>query len=120
MVRARAQQHVQGGRIIDGSGSGDGATAAVLGSGRRRRRGGVGHPGVPYHGEGPAGGPDDLGRREADEAGAPGVGQGRGVHGGQQQQHLLLLLVLAVAVHETQGMKVSDSESGQGFLWFSL
>jgi hypothetical protein len=104
------------GSIIDGYGSGDdGATTAavgVLGSGRRRHRGGgvvgqaAGPSGVPCHGEGrrPAGGgPSDLGRREADEAGAAGVGQGRRVHGGQQQ-HLLLLSGVVVVVHETQGI----------------
>lgn len=99
------------GSIIDGYGSGDdGATTAavgVLGSGRRRRhRGGgvvgqaAGPAGVPCPA---AGGPSDLGRREADEAGAAGVGQGRRVHGGQQQ-HLLLLSAVVVVVHETQGI----------------
>ena len=46
-------------------------------------------------------GPGDLGRRGADEAGAHGVGQGRGVHGGGRQEHAVLV---AVAIHETQGI----------------
>jgi hypothetical protein len=49
------------------------------------------------------------------------VGQGRGVHGGQQQQHLLA--VVAVAIHEAQGMIYSvsglRSRSGPGFLYGS-
>jgi hypothetical protein len=73
-----------GGAQLDGPGSGE-CAEAVRGRWRRRGRfGRGGAAGIPRRGHGrPAVGPDDVGRREADEAGARCVGQGCGIHRSQ-------------------------------------